>query len=469
MMEKLQKLFLTFFVLAGSIGLVFAQDACKTWNNLPNQDEVMGFHSIYRPYVKGKQAAELAGMEGPNFKIAFENWKKCYETAPGADGQRPTHYSDGRLFYKALAQNETDEAKKNEYNDMILKLYDEQIQCYQNEAFLLGRKAFDMFYMPAYGYRPATLEAFKKALDVGGNDIEYIILEPMAQVMSYLYKNKQLSQQETQQLYEKLESAADHNIANNKRYGQYFESSKARMSIAFQEIEDEVFDCEYFKKKLVPDYQANPDDLEVIKYVFNKLRTQGCDTTQAIMIELRDKYAQIATELNAQIEVERRANNPGYDAVQLQKEKKYEEAVARYQEAIKVEEDPAIKAEYYYSIAYIQTWQFKEFGSARSNARKAADLKSDWGRPYILIGDMYAASVASCSEDGYTRGLVVLAAIDKYSYAKSIDSSVAEDANEKIGRISGSKPTKDDVFMRGSQGKQEKVPCWIGETVTVRY
>ena len=99
-MEKLQKLFLTFFVLAGSIGLLFAQDACKTWNSLPNQEEVMGFHSIYRPYVKGKQAAELAGMEGPSFKIAFDNWKKCYESAPAADGQRPTHYSDGRLSTK---------------------------------------------------------------------------------------------------------------------------------------------------------------------------------------------------------------------------------------------------------------------------------------------------------------------------------------------------------------------------------
>ena len=155
--------------------------------------------------------------------------------------------------------------------------------------------------------------------------------------------------------------------------------------------------------------------------------------------------------------------------MQLQKEKKYEEAVARYQEAIEVEEDPAIKAEYLYSVAYIQTWQFKQFNSARTNAKKAAGLKGSWGKPYILIGDMYATSAASCGDDGYTRGLAVLAAIDKYSYAKSIDSSVASDANEKIGRISGAKPTKDDVFMRGVQGKNAKVPCWIGETVKVRF
>jgi hypothetical protein len=469
MMKELQKLSMIFLLLTAGAVTIFAQDPCKTWSNLSNEEEVVGFHSIYRPYVKGKQAADLASMDESNFSVAFENWEKCYKNAPAADGQRPTHYSDGRLFYKAMAQKETDEAKKNEYNEMILKLYDEQIQCYKNEAFLLGRKAFDMFYMPAYGYRPSTLEAFKQALEKGGNNIEYIILEPMAQVMAYLYSNDQLGQPETQALYTKLETAADHNIANNKRYGQYFESAKARMVASFQEIEDEVFDCEYFKKQLIPDYRANPDDLDVIKYVFNKLRTQGCDSTQAIMIELSEKYTKIATEMNVQIEAERRANNPGYDAVQLQKEKKYEEAVARYQEAIDIEEDPAIKAEYLYSIAYIQTWQFKQYNSARSNARKAAGLKGNWGKPYILIGDMYASSAASCGSDGYTRGLAVLAAIDKYSYAKSIDSSVAGDANEKIGRISGAKPTKDDVFMRGSQGKSEKVPCWIGETVKVRF
>lgn len=468
-MKGLQKLFTALFLLLAGAGTIFAQDACKTWDGLPNQDEVIGFHSIYRPYVKGKQAAELASMDASNFNIAFENWKKCYDNAPAADGQRPTHYSDGRLFYKAMAQKETDEAKKKEYNDMVLKLYDQQMECYKNEAFLLGRKAFDMFYMPSYGYRTETLEAFKKALETGGNNIEYIILEPMAQVMAYLYKSEQLGQAETQKLYEKLEAAAEHNIENNKKYGQYYESSKARMDLALKEIEDEVFDCAYFRKKLVPDYKANPDDLEVIKYVYNKLKAQGCDPTQPIMVELEQKYSEVASELNAQIEAERRANNPGYDAAQLQKEKKYEEAVARYQEAIEQADDDAVKAEYYYSMAYIQTWQFKQYGEARSNARKAAGLKGEWGKPYILIGDMYAASAASCGNDGYTRGLAVLAAIDKYSYAKSIDSSVADDANEKIGRIAGAKPTKDDVFMRGVNGKSVKVPCWIGETVKVRF
>ena len=468
MKEPLQKLFILLVTLSFGLG-ANAQDPCKKWTGLPNEDEIVGAHSVYRPYVKGKQATELATMAQTNFDVAFDNWKKAYEAAPAADGNRPTHYSDGRLFYKALAEKATDEAKKNEHNEMVLRLYDEQMQCYKNEGFLLGRKAFDMFYMPAYGYRTTTLEAFKKALEVGGNNIEYIILEPMAQVMAYLYKDDQLSQEETQKLYEELEKAADHNIENNERYGQYFESSKARMAAAFSEIEDEVFDCAYFKKKLLPEYEAKPDDLEIVKYVFVKLRDQGCDPNEEIMVELQEKYTKIASELNAQIEVERRAQNPGYDAVQLQKEGNYEQAVERYKEALETEEDPEIQAQYYYSIAYIQTWQFKQYQTARTNARKAASLKSGWGKPYLLIGDMYASTSASCGKDGYTRGLAVIAAIDKYAYAKSIDPEIASEANQKIGRIRGSVPPKDEVFMRGMDGKTDTCKCWIGETVKVRY
>jgi len=65
--------------------------------------------------------------------------------------------------------------------------------------------------------------------------------------------------------------------------------------------------------------------------------------------------------------------------------------------------------------------------------------------------------------------LAVLAAIDKYAYARSIDPEVADEASEKIGLYNGSIPTKDDVFMRGKEGATERVGCWIGETVRVRY
>ena len=88
----------------------------------------------------------------------------------------------------------------------------------------------------------------------------------------------------------------------------------------------------------------------------------------------------------------------------------------------------------------------------------------------MLIGDMYAKSSSSCGKDAYSRGLAVLAAIDKWSYARSIDGEVASEANKKIATYSEHIPPQDDAFMMGkSEGQKETVGCWIGETVSLRF
>lgn len=457
--------------VAGLIGLFAGtlNAQCKTWNDSPRKDEAIDAHAVYRPYIKGKQLAELVAMDAATFTTTFDNWKKAYEIAPAADGQRAMHYVDGRLIYQAMMQKTTDAAKKKEYADIIFRLYDEQIQCYQNEAFLLGRKAFDMFYTEGYGYSVKTLDVLKAAVDKGGNNTEYIIFEPAGLLLTYLYKNKQVSKDDFRVLHDKLNTIAEYNIQNNKQYGPYYESSFARMEATLAEVEKEVFDCAYFTDKLTPLFEKNKDSLETVKYVYVTLRQQGCDSTAANMIEIKKQYEKLAAAYNAKAEAELRAKNPGFDAVALQKEGKYTQAISRYKEAIEQESDPEKQAQYYYSIAFMQTWELGQYETARTNARKAASLKPGWGRPYILIGDMYAKTSRNCGDDWNAR-LAILAAIDKYAYARSIDSDVSRDANERIGNYTQSMPDRQEGFMRKvNEGTTQTVGCWIGESVKVRY
>ena len=441
---------------------------CETWNNSPKKEEAENAHVLYRGIVKGKDAAELESVSAEEFKMAYTNWKKAYDIAPAADGQRPSHYSDGRNLLKVKYKRTTDEAEKKEIAAKILELYDQQAQCYENEAFLMGRKAFDMFYMPEYGYREATYEAFKKALELGGNDAEYILLEPMAQLLVYFYKSKKIDQAETQKVYSQLEELADYNIENNERFGAYYKDSKARMTSQFKEIEDEVFDCAYFKKKLLPDYEANKDSLNIIQYVYVKLRQQGCDSTEAKMVEIRTAYETLAAKINIEREKTRRDSNACYDASQLQQEGDYSRALSRYEECLTTTTEPETRAQVYYSIASIKLYRQNNAGGAISAARQAASLKSGWGRPYLLIGDAYAKMGRGC--DDWNSRLAVIAAIEKYSYAKSIDGDVADDANKRIGQYSDALPARQDGFMRGlKEGQSVPVGCGIGETVRLRF
>lgn len=462
---------------------------CETWVGSPKKDKAENAHSVYRQFLKDKQIADLEALDAENFKIAFNSWNEAYSLAPAADGLRDWHFTDGAKLYIVKYKKETDEAKKKEFADKAVELFTTGGTCVENGTinikgvdaksyvgnYLYGEAAFHMFYTLRSSYGKA-LDMFKTVYEKAGNSTIYTLLEPAAVMAAYEFDKGRLSQDQTREIYLKIADIIDHNIENNETYGQYYEDTKARVKAAFSSVEDRVFDCAYFKEDLEPQYRKNPEDLEVIKYVYNKLKQQGCDSTDVLLVELKGKYETLATEMNAKIEEERRKNNPCYDAAQLQKEGKYSEAMARYEQCTGLPDDSEYalksdeaKAQVYYSMANIQTWQLGQLGAARSNVRKASNLNGNWGKPVILLGDIYSKmSRGSC--DDWNKRLAVLAALDKYAQAKSIDPDVSDDANRRISNLSDAKPDKQEGFMRGvKEGQVVTAGCGIGEQVTIRF
>lgn len=469
-MQVIRKLLLGLTVLVMTAGFAHAQ--CESWVGKPDENKIIEAHVLYRGVAKGKTADQLAALDDINFNIVYDNWKTAYDAAPAADGKRSYHFTDGVTILEAKKKRaNTTTEEKAALDEQIVQLWGQLAECFPDKKGIgLGRKAFAMFYMTNYGYRPSTLEVFKDALENGGNDVEYIILEPMGQLINYLFQNDQVTQTEARDLLIKAIELADYNIENNASYKAYYESAKARMQLAYKDTESGIFDCDYFKEQLIPLYEANKDSLDILKYVYLKLVAQGCDTTDTKIQEIQSTYETLAAAINAEIREEFLNNNPAVWANDLYKEEKFDEAIAKYEEAIEKEEDPTKQGEYYFSIASIQFRKLGQKSTARATAYKAAELKPNWGRPYLLIGDMYASST-SCRNDNFGKGLIVLAAINKYAYAKSIDEDpeVAEDANRKIGLYNGSIPLKEEAFQRGhNDGARLSTGCWIGETVTLR-
>lgn len=471
-MKRIEKLLSTVLFFAGVLLMATPANAqCGKFTEASNPSDAETFHVLYRQDVKSK-----------NYDAAIGNWEKAYAAAPAADGLRDVHYTDGIKLLKDKLKKETDQTKKDELVKRVLGLYEGVIACLESGsiklpktkaedriAYHLGRQGFDMFYdlVTPYSQTRATLES---AIEKGGNDSEYIVLDPYARIVVHQFTNEKMTKEESRTAYAKLLEIADHNIAANGKYKAYYEQAKTSVEAIFAQIENSIFDCEYFVEKLRPQYDAAPDDPAVMREIIPVLKRQGCVAGQPFLDELEGKYAKYATEENAKRQAEFEANNPGMMANKLYKEDRFPEAIAKYREALDAETDDAKKASYYFSIASIQGRKLGQNGQARTNAYNAAKLRPDWGRPYMLIGDLYAKSSRTCGKDGYSRGLAVIAAIDKYRKAKSVDAEVAAEANKKIGIYNGSIPPKEDVFMRGKQGgKTDKVGCWIGETVKVRY
>ncbi|RMF04120.1 MAG: hypothetical protein D6772_01095 [Bacteroidetes bacterium] len=447
--------------------MIFATSAvwaqCTNWNEIEKKSEAEDAHVIYRPYLKNKTAADVAALSESDFKLAFTNWQKAYTLAPAADGERPTHYIDGIILYQAKIAKTDDTEQKAAYAREVMKLYDQYLECYpEDRKLILGRKAFDMFYSYGYGYTLETLEAFQEAMNAAGNDAEYILFAPLGELLVYLYQNDQIDKETVQKMFQQSKKIAEYNIEKDPPhpYREYYISGKENMEAKLAEIAKEVFDCSYFVEEYRPIYEENKADWETVNYIWQSLMQQGCDENAAEIADIKATYEELK-------EIEMR-KNPCIDGQRLQTEGEYDRALARYQECIETTEDPEVKAQILYSMASILVWQKGRYGEANAKLREALSIKEGWGKPYLLMGDIISKRSTSACDD-WNRRLAAIAAIDKYSYARSIDSSVAEEASERIARLRGALPSREDGFVRGlSAGASVTVSC-IGETVKLRF
>jgi len=447
---------------------------CASWNDSPQKDDAENAHSIYRQAIKDK-----------DYTLAFENWEKAFAIAPAADGKRDYHFTDGALLYMEKFKAEADAAKKEEYKSTALKMIDDAIACYKAGSitsskcpdgscidarigYLAGRKAFDMFYTFNTPYSQ-TLAALDLARENSGMNAEYIIFDPYASIIVYEFEKGKFEAEKARSLYDELNAIADHNIAKGDNLAPYYQQAKDAMNAKFAVIANDIFDCDFFVNKLRPEYDASPEDPEVWKKIVAKLKAQSCDPSNVFLAEVEGKYKVWANAQNAAKQAEFEANNPAILAKKAYDAGDYDTAIAKYDAAIAAETDPSKKAGYQFSKASIQFRKLKKYAAARATAREAIKNRPGWGRPIMLIGDMYGSGARSCG-DAWNQRLAILAAMDKYRYAKSVDASVADDANSRLSKYRASMPSVEDGFQRGiKEGQTVTVGCWIGESVKVRY
>ncbi len=444
---------------------------CASWENSEQKEEAENAHVVYRTSFKAKK-----------FDQAYESWKTAYTIAPAADGKRTSHFMDGIEIYKHFLKSETDEAKKKEYKAEIVKLYDEAAACVKEGGVslkcgtgeecinnkvgqILGRKGFDMYYTLNSVYSE-NLAVLDEAVKYGGTKSEYSVLMPYAAIAVYQYQKELIDAEKARQIHALIQEIGEAG-QSDPTYGSYYLDALKNANASFKAIERDIFDCAYFKAKWEPGYREDPSP-QLAKDLYNQLKLQGCDDSDALMAELKKSYEAWASGVNAQRKAEFEANNPALLANKAYKAGNYQEAIDKYKEALGGESDATKKAGYHNSIASILFRKMKKYGEARKEARKAISLRPGWGKPVMMIGDMYATSASSCG-DSWNQRLAVLAAIDKYRQASS-DAEFSAEASKKISKYSRSLPDKAEGHMRSVKaGSMQTVGCWIGEKVKVRF
>jgi len=426
---------------------------CPKFKDHPQGEELEDDYIIYKDRIDEERIDD-----------AFERWKRVYDKAPAADGQRPDVYTDGIFFYEGLIRGETDSLVKKKYVDIVFKLYDEMVECYPNQkGFALSMKGFDLYYnYPNRVTKEEKYLALKKAIDHYGENAQDFNINPFIAMLVDMHYEEKVSDEEAKEYAALIQKAIAKGQKNCKgeaceRWAIVAEYVPLRMEY-FESVKG-FYDCNYYVNKYYPQFQNNQEDCDIIRTVFSRLRFGGCDLASPEMVELEAVYKQNCGTVGPLKGV--------YDKL---RDGDYKGAISTAQEVIDGSSDQEFKATTNLLIAKIYFSHLKNFSQARQYARKAAKLKSNWGAPYILIGTLYASSGPLCGPGrGWDSQVVTWPAIDKWQYAKKIDPSVAAEANKLINNYIRFMPSTEQIFTRTlKEGDSYKVGCWIQERTIIR-
>lgn len=400
--------------------------------------------SVYREFFKQK-----------NYASAVESWMYVFDKAPCAREQ--THI-DGVIMYKAFLAENPSAARKEQLIDTIFKIYDARILAFpKSAASTTARKGVDLLAL-----RPepnaAVLNTFKKVLDLGGNEVEsYVLTNYFKTVLKEVAAGK-FDKSVAVDVYNQLNQIADHNILNSKdSTGKEAEKfSQAKQVLDADLAGNLVKDCQDIIQNFGSRYEANPGDKKLRDLVYGMLVGKGC-TQEPIFLKVAESRLEDTGEERLALLLAR---------MYKQKEQ-MEKAMGYYQKAVAAAQSDSSKAQYAYEMAAIYSDQ-DQHTKARQMAQEALKYRSDWGKPYIFIGDLYASSAGRCGE-GIASQSVYWAAVDKYKKARELDPSCGEEATQRINKYTGYFPDKEALFFQSiSPGSSYSVGCWINEGTTVR-
>jgi len=418
-----------------------------------SKEQTENAYVLYRDNLKMK-----------NWDEAFKLWKIAYYGAPAANGSIKYQFEDGIKIYKQFYSVEKDALKKKEYMDSIMAIYDKRIECYGEESYVAGRKAFDYYYFFNSGIKVDSIYSlFKEAIDGKGQKVDYFVINPFTKILSDKIIAGEISIDEGRHYAMTIWDAISYGLNSGKNMEAWsIINDYAPNRLENLEGLQDFYDCNYYINKYHALYEADPDNCEAINTAYARMLWGGCDKEDEIvkkMLAVKEEKCYTPPPPPGTLRLAYNAYSEG----------KYNEAIKYFKEFIEKTEDLEKKFKYNLLIAKIYYADKKNFIKSRQFAIKASTIKPESGEPYLLIGKLYASSGPLCGPGrGWDSQIVTWPAIDMFEKA-SKDVLVADEAKKLIRTYWQYMPKKEDIFQRTIKaGSSFKIGCWINRSTTVR-
>ncbi len=398
--------------------------------------------SLYREYYKIKL-----------FNYAMPHWRWVFLNCPEAT---QNIYIDGVKILSSSIEEANDSLVRNKLIDTLLMVYDQRIKYFGKEGYVLGRKSIDAITLKP-DLADSALQWFAKSVDLQGNNSDGAVLIYYLNTAVQLANINKIDKSEIFNVYDKVVTIADFNI-NEAKSDEKNLTNWMNVKTNIENIIEPVASCKDLVAIYDKKFNESPNDTTLLKNITNILDRRKCTEEGDLFYKATKNLHKL--EPNAQS-----AYLMGRMSIQNNDLNSALEYMHQAADLFK-ENDDKIKA--LYALAGIYT-NNRNYSQARNSANKIIQINPSDGKAYILIGDLYAMSAGICEVDDLGGKSVFWAAIDKYIKAKSVDSSVEAQANEKISQYSRYYPASSDLFFRDMQeGSSFTVGCWINETTTIR-
>lgn len=406
--------------------------------------------SLYREFYK---QWKKMGYKGPTIKDAITPWRWVFLNCPC--GTQNT-YIDGVNIMEYQIKNTTTDKDRDALIDTLMMVYDNRIKYFNRKGYVRGRQGVDLYRLRTSDYDQAY-EYFKESVELEETKSVGPVLIYYFRTTIKMATSGKLDSTAIVENFDQISNIIDKNIkkytdkGNVKKVTEW-ENVKGNIDMTFEPFAK----CEDLVKIYTVKFNESPHDVELLKKVTELLDKKKCNATELFFNASVNLYEQEPTPESAFMIGKMYINA-----------KDYEKALKYLQESTAMENTEKL-ADVYYYLAFCHQMRGNKI-QARANALKAIDNNPNYGDPYLLIGDLYAASTNECNADDLEKRAVYWVAVDMYAKAKSVDPSVTDAANSRINEYSKYFPTKEIAFFRDfKDGDTYKVGCWINRQTTVR-
>ncbi len=429
--------YLTYFASALFIFAAYATQAqCDGWIWPEDKATAEEKNVLYDDYQKNGEYAKA---------IAPLNW--LLTNAPNLN---KSLYINGEKIFDNLASNEKNAERKKAYVDSLMIIFDMRLKYCNDESTVINRKAFAeyKYYKDDKTKLKETLDSYDKVFEKNGVDV----LDNMpAAYMDLIRRNKvYLKNIEVDGILSRFDlimNILDEKIKTGKNVNKHESNKETVENILIQTVE---IDCDFVRTNWGPKLKENPSDIALAKKIF-KFMLDGKCTDDPLWV----KAAEIMGENEPDFGLFKVLGVKALSTDELSKAETY------FTKAANLTESPSDKADMYLYLGDIDNKRGNKI-AARENYRKALNADPNKSEAWDKIGYLYYYSFDDCAEKKSM-------AKDRITYIAAYEMFQRAGNTRMMNSAKEQFPSKTEIFEHNiERGSEDKVNCWINETVTVQ-